>query len=151
MELLDKDIATLVAQRKEGGLGRSLHDMLTIARRNILIDSNVDWGQDLLRLKAWMDENEVEEIYLGWFGTAVPEHYGINYKPLAGLPYNFDLWWNPPIDTQNPPAGIYAISATILWEPPLKDEEKQNYAYFRNREPDDKISESILIFKIHAK
>ncbi|MFK8186548.1 MAG: ABC transporter permease [Phormidesmis sp.] len=33
-----QEIAALVAERKEGGWGRSLHDMLIIAQRNILID-----------------------------------------------------------------------------------------------------------------
>ncbi|MBK9054196.1 MAG: hypothetical protein IPL78_25775 [Chloroflexi bacterium] len=37
---------------------------------NILVDSNVDWGQDLLRLKGWMSENEVDSVKLAWFGTA---------------------------------------------------------------------------------
>src|SRR5690606_36664665 len=30
----------------------------------VLTDSNVDWGQDLLRLRAWMDEHDVERIKL---------------------------------------------------------------------------------------
>ena len=37
----------------------------------LLTDSNVDWGQDLLRLKEWMDDNDVERVKLGWFGTAL--------------------------------------------------------------------------------
>jgi hypothetical protein len=121
--------------------------------RNILIDSNIDWGQDLLRLKAWMAENEVESVKLGWFGTAVPEYYGINYDPLPGLggvgqPQFFDAWWDLPFNPANPAPGLYAISATSLWEFPLATEEKQVYAWFRAREPAARIGYSILIYEV---
>jgi hypothetical protein len=29
-----------------------------------LVDSNIDWGQDLARLGAWLDENDVERVGL---------------------------------------------------------------------------------------
>ena len=38
MAITDTDIAALVAERQEGGLARSLHDIITIARRNLLIE-----------------------------------------------------------------------------------------------------------------
>jgi hypothetical protein len=121
--------------------------------RNILIDSNIDWGQDLLRLQQWMDENGAESVKLGWFGTAVPEYYGINYDPLPGLggvgqPQFFDAWWDLPFNSANPAPGLYAISATSLWEFPLATEEKQVYAWFRAREPVARIGYSILIYEI---
>lgn len=47
-----------------------------------LLDSNIDWGQDLKYLKLWMDENDVSTIYLRFFGTALPEYYGIDYTQL---------------------------------------------------------------------
>lgn len=47
-----------------------------------LVDSNIDWGQDLLRLKAWMDERDVREIHLAYFGTGDPRAYGIAYRPM---------------------------------------------------------------------
>ena len=112
----------------------------------ILIDSNIDWGQDLLRLRAWMTENEVDEVKLAWFGTADPAYYGIPYQPLPGLPRHFDLWWNLPFDPQAPSPGIYAISASNLGELPLTD--KHVFAYFRAREPDDRVGYSILIYRI---
>jgi 4-amino-4-deoxy-L-arabinose transferase-like glycosyltransferase len=47
-----------------------------------LVDSNIDWGQDLLRLKAWMDERGVREVHLAYFGTGDPRAYGIAYRPM---------------------------------------------------------------------
>ena len=47
-----------------------------------LLDSNLDWGQDLARLGRWMERNGVEEIDLAYFGTADPEAYGIRYRKI---------------------------------------------------------------------
>ena len=75
-------------------------------------DSNFDWGQDLQRLGAWLDENGIEEpIDLAYFGNADPRAYGIRFHlpdPLGplrpgylamstaeyiGLPYrDRDIW-----------------------------------------------------------
>ncbi|MCA9933840.1 MAG: hypothetical protein KC415_07955, partial [Anaerolineales bacterium] len=120
---------------------------------NILIDSNVDWGQDLRRLAVWLEENDVGRVQLGWFGTAVPEYYGIEYDPLPGLggvgqPQFFDAWWQLPFDPAQPAPGVYAISVTSLWEFPLATADKYVYAFFRQREPDARIGYSILIYDL---
>jgi len=120
---------------------------------NILIDSNIDWGQDLIRLQKWMAENDVESVKLGWFGTARPEYYGIQYQPLPGLggvgqPAFFDAWWDVSFDPAQPEPGVYAISATSLGEFPLQD--KTVYAWFRQREPDARIGYSILIYVVET-
>src|SRR5262249_10112971 len=49
-----------------------------------LVDSNVDWGQDLKPLKRWMDANGVDRVGLAYFGTADANYYGIPYTPLPG-------------------------------------------------------------------
>jgi hypothetical protein len=46
-------------------------------------DSSIDWGQDLRRLKRWMDAEGVEEIGLAYFGTADPRAYGIRFRKVA--------------------------------------------------------------------
>ncbi len=118
--------------------------------RNILIDSNIDWGQDLLRLKEWMADNGEDSIKLGWFGTAVPDYYGIQYEALPGWPKQpfSGLWGSAPFDTIDPEPGIYAISVTSWWELPLADDQKYVYPWFRAREPDDRIGYSILIYRV---
>jgi hypothetical protein len=113
---------------------------------NILVDSNVDWGQDLLRLQAWMAENGVEEVRLAWFGSADPAYYGLRYQPLPGLPRHFDLWWNVPFNPAAPEPGVYAISVSNLWELPLA--EKRVFAWFRGREPDTRVGYSIHIYRV---
>ena len=54
----------------------------TEQRIRLLSDSNLDWGQDLPRLKRWMDENDVPNVYLLYFGTARPGAHGITAVPL---------------------------------------------------------------------
>jgi hypothetical protein len=50
----------------------------------VLLDSNLDWGQDLKSLKAWMDQRETRRILLLYFGTAEPAYYGIDAVHLPG-------------------------------------------------------------------
>lgn len=113
----------------------------------ILVDSNVDWGQDLFRLQKWLEDNEISTLHLSWFGTADPTYYGMQYEPLPGLPRHFDLWWDVPFDPQSPPPGVYAISVSNIWELPLQDE-KVVFPWFRAREPDARVAHSILIYVV---
>jgi hypothetical protein len=116
--------------------------------QRIAVDSNIDWGQDLLRLQRWLDEYEVDTVKLGWFGTADPDYYGLRYEPLPGFPREpfRQQWTEPPFDPAAPEPGIYAISASSLWELPLA--QKNVYPWFREREPDDRIGYSILIYEV---
>lgn len=76
-----------------------------------LVDSSLDWGQDLPGLKHWLDQNRRpgEPVYLSYFGTGEPDYYSIEAVRLPGL-FNFQRvhpwYWPEP--------GIYAISATML-------------------------------------
>lgn len=116
--------------------------------QQILIDSNIDWGQDLFRLQAWMQDNGVESVKLGWFGSARPDYYGLPNEPLPGfpLPEYLSLWSRPPFNTAAPEPGIYALSVSSLQE--LTQAEKTTYAWFRNREPDEMIGYSIYIYRV---
>jgi len=75
-----------------------------------LLDSNIDWGQDLLRLRAFMDENDVDRIHLAYFGTADPLAYGIDYSKVV-MAYDF----YPRIPPSRPASGDwFACSVTML-------------------------------------
>lgn len=45
----------------------------------ILLDSNLDWGQGLKRLRAYMEKEGIEEIGLAYFGHVDPEVYGVRW------------------------------------------------------------------------
>ncbi len=48
------------------------------AGHRYLLDSNVDWGQDLNRLASWTATNHPHRLCLSYFGTADPIAYGLN-------------------------------------------------------------------------
>ena len=50
-----------------------------------LVDSNLDWGQDLKGLKRYMDRNGITSIKLSYFGTVNPRQYGIAYEALPSF------------------------------------------------------------------
>jgi len=111
----------------------------------VLVDSNLDWGQDLPGLSQWMHSNGVNKVYLSWFGVAPPEHYGVRYQYLPGWP-PFENKALRVYHPQRPLPGVYAISATNLQGILLDDHD--TFALFRNMPPVDQIGHSILIFQI---
>ena len=76
-----------------------------------LVDSSLDWGQDLPGLKKWMDANvrPDETVYLSYFGTGEPAYYGIHAIRMAMTP-DFDRFL--PWFKCEP--GVYAVSASML-------------------------------------
>jgi 4-amino-4-deoxy-L-arabinose transferase-like glycosyltransferase len=46
----------------------------------ILLDSNLDWGQGLKRLKRYMDREGLQKIGLAYFGHVDPALYGIHWE-----------------------------------------------------------------------
>jgi len=114
----------------------------------VLADSNIDWGQDLKELKAWMGREGVNYVRLSWFGSAYPEYYSIPHDLLPGLPHGFPAWEQPPFDRNQPEPGIYVISATNLLGVPFPDHDL--YAWFRSRPPDAKIGYSLFVYEVSA-
>jgi hypothetical protein len=79
-----------------------------------LVDSSLDWGQDLPSLKDWLDREGLQgqnhaPVYLSYFGTSHPEYYRIDARPLPSEPDR----WTPHLP-EPLAAGTYAISATML-------------------------------------
>jgi hypothetical protein len=81
-------------------------------RYQYLVDSSLDWGQDLPGLHQWLEKNvrtgNGTPVYLSYFGTGDPQFYGINALLLPGY---FDV---APTQTFPLQDGIYCISATML-------------------------------------
>lgn len=79
----------------------------------LLVDSNLDWGQDLPALGAHLaarsDRGELEPCYLSYFGSALPERHGV---PCARLPGFFEAPPERRAAALEP--GLYFVSATML-------------------------------------
>jgi len=49
--------------------------------RHHMLDSNLDWGQDLLFLKKWIDAHpDAKPLYVAYWGRIAPELVGIHYE-----------------------------------------------------------------------
>ena len=86
-----------------------------------LVDSSLDWGQDVPGLKRWLTDQEALSgrtdvpVYLWYFGNGLPSYYGIRAKRLppflnTGGCERSEV--HPPLDPLRP--GIFCVSATML-------------------------------------
>ncbi len=113
-----------------------------------LVDSNLDWGQDLAGLKGWMDENGVEHLWLSYFGEARPAYYALNYTGLDSFPPRLMNPQTRPFYPADPAPGFYAISASNLQGVLFADHDR--FAWFREQEPVDKVGYSIFLYEVPA-
>jgi 4-amino-4-deoxy-L-arabinose transferase-like glycosyltransferase len=135
-----------------------------------LIDSNLDWGQDLTGLREWVRRNPTAQpIGLAYFGQIPPAIFAARNDGFE--------WFLPPVrrgtlqrlDFQTPaqgPApelrpGVYAISATFVYGLPFRvdDPERRSlpgtwrthmhaFSYFQRLRPFDTIGHSILLYRV---
>lgn len=102
---------------------------------SLLTESNVDWGQDLSRLKAWLDRHpEARPLRAALAAGYDPRDIGLDYQPIdtgasAGRPFQ-------------PPPGWYAISAYELCGP------TDELAAFRKLTPTEVVGYSIYIYHV---
>ena len=77
-----------------------------------LVDSNLDWGQDLPLLAQYLEEREIQEAWLQYFGAASPSSYDIQHQlivPRYAQPDATDV----PLDPLS--GGLYVVSLTHLF------------------------------------
>jgi 4-amino-4-deoxy-L-arabinose transferase-like glycosyltransferase len=99
-----------------------------------LVDSDLDWGQNIRGLRDWMRARGVGEFTLAHQTMVEPTHYGFEYKPIACTPSK----------------GYVAVSVTVLMssirfrgdgaEPCLR--------WLEDHDPIDRIGYSIWIYRI---
>jgi hypothetical protein len=101
-----------------------------------LDDSSLDWGQDLLRLKKYFDDNNLKYVKVDYFGGGLTKYY----IPDA-------IIWHAPY---GPTTGIFAISATYYQTSNIYGprEGEWSYAWLDSYKPKAIIGGSILIFEI---
>ncbi len=115
---------------------------------NILVDSNLDWGQDLPALRAEMGKLGIAEVNLAYFGKAVPEQYGVRYRPLPGYLRFVDGIELNAYNPYQPEPGWYAISASELRLGLFQPDNVNLYAYFRNKRPVARAGYSIYLYQV---
>jgi hypothetical protein len=111
-----------------------------------LVDSSLDWGQDLPALKDYLDKEGIDQIYLSWFGPARPERYDIRYRPLPGFPLYQGSAETYAFNPYQPAPGFYAISATNLQGVMFEDHD--TFAWFRDQVPLSRPGHSLFVYRV---
>ncbi|HLJ44753.1 MAG TPA: glycosyltransferase family 39 protein [Bryobacteraceae bacterium] len=104
-----------------------------------LLDSNIDWGQDTKKLKAWLDARDVHRICDVYFGEAFPGHYGIETTPLPG---------NDEVEARNSLDCVAAASVTPLYGLYV---ENDRYSWLRQLRPVAKVGYSIYVYDLRKR
>ena len=98
------------------------------APHEILVDSNLDWGQDLLRLERRARELKIEALRLFYFGTADAERHDL--PPLL------------PLVSDQPPPGWFAVSETAVAHYPEVIPWLSRYPHY------ERVGKSIRLYRL---
>jgi hypothetical protein len=143
-----------------------------------LIDSNLDWGQDLVALQRWWRDNIPDQpIGLAYFGQINPSIFAMRGEPfrwflpparagtISRMPGASDPRLEGPAPKLTP--GYYAVSATLLyglpwrlydpmdprivpaaWAPVWNAHGFHAYGYFRRFTPIKRIGHSFYVYRL---
>ena len=101
-----------------------------------LLDSNLDWGQDVKKLKLYMDRHGIPFVQVAYFGMADFAYYGI---PHGGLPGSDEPG---KIDTLD---NWVAASVTNVYDVYF---DRETFGWLRRFEPAAKIGWSIYLYDL---
>jgi hypothetical protein len=113
----------------------------------VLVDSNLDWGQDWIELQQWRQAHPRDRLSVAYYGSARPQAYGLDPQLLPSFSLND---YGPEIDgftAHALPPGTYAISASSL-QLGLLYSHLNLYAPFRAREPIGRVGRSVLMYDV---
>ena len=118
-------------------------------------DSNTDWGQGLKELSKYLKNENVNGIYLSYFGTADPHYHGIKYVPLGFIDSIFDPKLRPlarwhrkgdSINVIDSKKTYFVISATNLQATYYAD--KKAFDWIKKEPPVKIIAHSLFVYDI---
>jgi hypothetical protein len=102
-----------------------------------LLDSNLDWGQDLIALRDYMAREGIAAVDLAYFGRVDPKVYDIAYNHLGTrtdpryVAISANLLWG----------RMYFVNGTNFWPP-----DRDHYALFRRLRPKTILGHSIYVY-----
>lgn len=96
---------------------------------NIATDSNYDWGQDVKRIKNYLEHSSIKMPYVeyGWNSEYSLDYYQIQRRPLNQLA----------IDK----SGYLIIGASAV--------QSKDYQWLKSQELVDRISPSVFVYQLH--
>ncbi len=102
----------------------------------ILLDSNIDWGQDIKKLKIFMDQTPGQKFCIEYFGSADLRYYKL---PDPYIPKTAD------VEGRANANCMAAISATLLHDLYIP---KGSYQWLRQKTPLAKVGYSIYVYDL---
>jgi hypothetical protein len=125
-----------------------------------LIDSNLDWGQDLLEARRWLDRHpQTGPVRLAYFGAVDPHLAGIDFRLPPRDPRTIRDGLLSDEERRGPEPGLYLISANFvcglrqradLGDGRMVTAELDAFGYFRDLTPVDRAGWSIWIYRLDA-
>ena len=108
------------------------------------VDSNLDWGQDLKRLKKWVQDNKIDKIYVDYFGGGDARYY---------LKEKYAPWQGTQDPNEFPKENYLAVSVTFLQggrglPAPGFNQPWGYYLWLNKYQPVAKIGHSIFVYYI---
>ena len=108
-----------------------------------LVDSNLDWGQNLWELRDWMRAEGVERVYYSHYSPARPEVYDVTVDWLPPDPRAV------PFAPWDPAPGVYVIGASTLQGVYTPD--VNTFAWFRAREPGARLGHGLFVYEVPSR
>lgn len=103
----------------------------------MLVDSNIDWGQSLGELRTWLGDRKPNDVCLVYFGTAPISYYGFNE---CALPPEEEIRQGVKAERK-----YAAISVTLLQGVYHK---REWYGWLRERKPVARVGETIYVYNV---
>jgi hypothetical protein len=123
-----------------------------------LLDSNIDWGQDLLELRRVLERKGLTgPIGLAYFGAVDPGLAGLSWRVPPRDPRVVPPGHAVPSDTPTLVPGVYAVSVNFLYGLPHRvlgpdgasvASDENAFAYFRALRPWARAGYSIEVFRV---
>jgi len=106
-----------------------------------VVDSNLDWGQDLKRLSQFVETRGITHIAVDYFGWTPPEYY---IKNAEVVPWSAD---------KGRPSGWFAVSATYRQQSCAKpaagfQQSTIGYCFLSSTTPEAVIGHSIFVYRL---
>ncbi len=110
-----------------------------------LTDSNTDWGQQLIAVKAYVDQHDIHDCWFAYFATPfiLPGDYGI---PCKTLPTADTGWSGIKIEVPAVVHGPVLISYGDLNGYEFGSEKLNPYQDFMARKPDAVIQDGVAVY-----
>ncbi|HEX6100618.1 MAG TPA: hypothetical protein VF432_30155 [Thermoanaerobaculia bacterium] len=103
----------------------------------VLLDSNLDWGQDLLRLEQASAKHRIEELHIAYFGSADLRRHRLP-KLVRLQPFT-------------PATGWIAISEMHLKDLGARNRRRGAYDWLLRHEPVERVGTSILLYRVQPR